>query len=114
MVHLNKNTILIAASGFIFAAALLFLVFGERDAREPGALTSSGELASGPAVGRDLLVILAKLKTTRLDTALFSDPVFLSLRDFGVAIASQPIGRRNPFAPFEEKSAAYVRGVKGR
>ena len=56
--------------------------------------------------GRDLLVALAKLKSTALDTSIFDDPVFMSLKDFGVEIASQPVGRRNPFAEFGDGSRA--------
>lgn len=50
-------------------------------------------------VSRDLIATLNSLNTIRLDETLFSDPVFISLSDFGVIIPAQPIGRRNPFAP---------------
>lgn len=50
-------------------------------------------------LGRTLLSTLVRLKSTTIDMSVFSDPVFTSLHDFGVIIASQPVGRRNPFAP---------------
>jgi hypothetical protein len=51
-------------------------------------------------ISRDLIVTLSNLNTIRLDDSIFTDPVFLSLSDFGVQIPLQPVGRRNPFAPF--------------
>lgn len=51
-------------------------------------------------VSRDLVVTLSNLSTIRLDDSIFTDPVFLSLSDFGVQIPLQNVGRRNPFAPF--------------
>lgn len=50
-------------------------------------------------VGRDLLSTLLQLKSLDLDEALFQNPVFQSLRDFGIPIPPQPLGRPNPFAP---------------
>lgn len=47
----------------------------------------------------DILLTLSTLHTLTLDSSLFSDPVFSSLTDFGVAIPPQNAGRRNPFAP---------------
>lgn len=50
-------------------------------------------------MGKALLITLAGLNTIRLDGDIFADPVFVSLTDFGVIIAPQPAGRRNPFLP---------------
>lgn len=57
-------------------------------------------------LGRELLAALATLKSTKLDTSIFDDPVFMSLTDFGVEISAQPVGRRNPFAPFATSTTA--------
>jgi hypothetical protein len=51
------------------------------------------------AISGDLLVTLGSLHTIKLDNSLFSDPVFVSLSDFGVSLPPQAAGRRNPFAP---------------
>ena len=70
-------------------------------------------------LGRELLAALATLKSTKLDTSIFDDPVFESLKDFGVEISAQPVGRRNPFAPFatsttnEKKSSAAGSSASG-
>ena len=59
-------------------------------------LTSSNDSA---AAGSDLLSVLGNLKSVNLDPSVFSDPVFLSLVDFGINIPPEPVGRHNPFAP---------------
>jgi hypothetical protein len=45
-----------------------------------------------------LLGSLATLKSITLDTSLFSDPAYLSLRDFSTQIIGEPVGRDNPFS----------------
>lgn len=50
-------------------------------------------------LSQELLATLSKLHTIKLDPAVFSDPVFVSLTDFGVTIPPEASGRRNPFAP---------------
>lgn len=48
----------------------------------------------------DILVTLSNLHTIKLDPAIFDDPLFKSLTDYGVTLPSQDAGRPNPFAPF--------------
>ena len=54
---------------------------------------------SGSPLSTDILVTLQSIHSIKLDNSIFSDPVFMSLSDFGVTIPSQNVGRRNPFAP---------------
>lgn len=71
------------------------------------------EISVSPAdekVGRDLLLMLAELKSTTLDQTFFSDPGFIALKDFSVTIASQPVGKKNPFAPFAGGSTGTTIG----
>lgn len=111
MGYLNKNTMMIAGSVIIIGAALVIFLFGGGAVSEE-VLSSSGESALDSSVGRDLLVLLAQLKTTKLNTSIFDDPLFVSLQDFGVAIAPQPVGRRNPFAAFEGKTTILKSGMR--
>jgi hypothetical protein len=60
-------------------------------------LFTSSEEAS--PLSQEVLVALSSLHVIKLDRSIFSDPVFTSLTDFGVAIPPQQAGRRNPFAP---------------
>lgn len=60
-------------------------------------LTSSGESTS--PLSQEILTTLAQLQTIKLDPAVFTDPAFQSLTDFGVTLPPQQVGRRNPFEP---------------
>ena len=82
--------------GVLGAVALLYVYFTYFAGSSEPLLSSSGE----NAVTQELIATLGNLKTIKLDPAIFSDPVFVSLSDFGVVIPPQPVGRGNPFAPF--------------
>lgn len=94
--RIGKNAIMGGAA--ILLIALLFFYFFSGGASKEPALLRIGASPLEGALGSDLLATLARLKSTTLDTSIFTDPVFTSLRDFGVTIAPQPVGRRNPFA----------------
>lgn len=103
--HIDKKTIVIF--GVVAVLLLGFFFYSLSDSRqEPAQITVRSVSPLDSALGRELLSALAELKTTRLDTSIFEDPVFKSLEDFGVIIAPLPVGRRNPFAPFEEEAGA--------
>jgi hypothetical protein len=53
----------------------------------------------GGGIDQDLVALLFELKSIRLDNALFEDPLFSSLQDFGQDLVAEPVGRNNPFAP---------------
>lgn len=70
---------------------------------------SSSSSSSAPLLGTSdtaptpeaaqLLSILSDLKTIQLNGAVFNDPAFRSLTDFGVVLTPESAGRRDPFAP---------------
>ncbi len=96
--------VLIASGVFIIllAGAFFYWLSGSALEEEAPPITELPASSLDATLGRDLLVALAKLKSTALDTSIFDDPVFMSLKDFGVEIAPQPVGRRNPFAEFDD------------
>lgn len=55
--------------------------------------------AAVTAEDQELITLLLSLKNIRLDESLFSDPLFLALKDFGQELVAEPVGRTNPFAP---------------
>lgn len=65
-----------------------------------GVLVSKGVVggAGGGAAG-EFLVLLQRLHDLTLDTSIFSDPIFNSLRDESTELIPQTRGRKNPFAP---------------
>lgn len=54
---------------------------------------------------KSLVDTLLQLRAVSLSGTIFSDPSFASLRDFGTQIVPEPVGRPNPFAPFNAVSA---------
>ncbi len=97
--HIDKKAFIAGIVVILLAVGFLFYLLG--DTQESSSAVT--EIAVSPLegeLGRELLMLLAKLKSTKLDASVFTDPIFKSLRDFGVDIAPQPVGRRNPFAEF--------------
>ena len=112
LARIDKKTLI--AFLIMVAALVAFLFYSLSDKR-----SATEEIAAVPAfpidakLGRELLVALAKLKSTKLDRTIFEDPVFNSLKDFGVQIAPEPVGRRNPFASFTEEAAGAKAASSG-
>lgn len=90
---IKENKILtFVVTVFVFAV-LYFAVFANKN----DAPLLSSDTAT-PIVGsQELLMVLSNLRTIQLNTAIFTDPVFLSLYDFGVTLIPQSTGRHNPF-----------------
>jgi hypothetical protein len=89
---LKKNKTLTAVVVLVVFVLLYFVLYSTTT---PNVSSSDTE---SPA-SQQLLVTLANLHTIKLDGSIFSDPVFVSLSDFGVTIPPENAGRRNPFAP---------------
>src|SRR6185436_12968398 len=90
----NKNKM--AIGGGIGVLLLIYVYFAYFSGGSSATLTASD---SGSPLSTDILVTLQSVHSIKLDNSIFSDPVFLSLSDFGVTIPAQNVGRRNPFAP---------------
>jgi len=108
-IGLNKSMLDIVKKNkllFIGVAVLVagFVWYGMSEKQDDSLLTSGsgGGTATQSAVERELLNTLLELRAIRLDGEIFSDPAFNALRDFSTEIVSEPIGRRNPFAPLGE------------
>lgn len=87
---------------FLFVLVVLVLYGGYQFFFAPpseDAITAIGaEGAPGP--DQELIALLLQLKNIHLDDALFNDPLFKSLEDFGKELVPEAVGRVNPFAPF--------------
>ena len=98
--HINKKA-LIGLGVLLLVLLSVFFYWFSGTAGTQSAITTLAQSPLDATLGRELLSALAKLKSTKLDTSIFNDPVFSGLKDFGVEIASQPVGRRNPFSVFD-------------
>lgn len=97
MAFLTQNKLLIGAAVLGLFAVLYFFVFSG-GANTP--LLTETEVGNETIVTQELLVTLSNLRAIELSSAIFTDPVFASLTDFGVVIPQEPVGRRNPFVPY--------------
>lgn len=105
MTFIRENRAFAIILGVVVFLGFLYLLFGRGDSQGNDSLLSSAGASPTSAVSRDLLATLNALKSVRLDERIFTDPLFLSLKDFGVQIPLQPAGRENPFAPFGSTAA---------
>jgi hypothetical protein len=96
MQFLRQNKMLTFGGLVVLIVALIYFMFFSGSPEEAVVVTQD----QTSSISRDLIITLSNLSTIRLDDSIFTDPVFLSLSDFGVQIPLQNVGRRNPFAPF--------------
>lgn len=110
--HINKKFVGVAFWSIVLIVGLSWYLFYGSSAEPSGAVTEISVSPLERTIGKDMLETLSKMKITALDESIFDDPVFRSLRDFGVEIASQPIGRRNPFGAFASAIKPASKPVK--
>lgn len=80
----------------VILAFLLIYFYMSGDTPTTGTLTPGSSYGT---VGASELGLLNQVRSLKIDSALFTDPVFVSLQDYSVAITPEPVGRPNPFAP---------------
>lgn len=79
------------------AALLVIGVFVYFTYFSGGAAPEITETGGESPLSQEILTALNNLNNIKLDSAIFKDPVFISLTDYGVTIPQEPVGRRNPF-----------------
>lgn len=104
--HINKRVVIIATIIFVVLIGGFIYYLVTNKSSDTVVLTRVDTSPLDATLGRELLSTLARLKSTTIDKSIFDDPVFATLQDFGVTIASQPVGRRNPFAPLSGNAPA--------
>ncbi len=87
----------------VIALGVNELILAQED---PGSLVSEREAGVTSSTEREILSLLLELRSISLSSDIFQSAVFRSLRDFGVTLAPQPVGRDNPFAPIDENTNA--------
>ena len=91
-----------ALFGLLLAGGLLVYNIFFKD---QGAMTSSllvpkkTDAGSESVAVTELLLVLKGLEGLSLDTSIFADRAYRSLRDYSVTIDAVPQGKENPFAP---------------
>lgn len=96
----NRNILVTVGLGVVVAGGVWY---GMTSNSSPALLTTEDVSGVGSTAERELIDTLLALREVSLDGSIFSNPAFLSLRDFGIQIVPEPAGRRNPFAPLEKE-----------
>ena len=92
-----KSIIIIV--GIIVVALIAYFYYEGSKSASNSNLVSTPADVDAQQVGVRVLNLLNQIKSLKIDTTLFSDPSYQTLRDYSVAIPQQNVGRSNPFAP---------------
>ena len=87
------------ATVIVIAAAIGYFYFYGNSASTPSTLLSSSPTSDSAIVGAQVLGLLNQIQSLKIDTSIFTDPGYNTLRDYSVAIPPVNVGRPNPFAP---------------
>lgn len=78
--------------------------------------TTAGVRPAGPmpmggsqqpvAGGSEFSTLLSSVNSINIDTSIFTNPAYKTLRDYPVSLGTDTIGRTNPFAPIGSDQAA--------
>lgn len=105
---LGKNKKIIIAALVIALAFLIFIILRKEKPAEDSLLESTvnsevaSNIAGADAIGAEIIEALNQIEALELDDSIFSDPVFLRLKDKSQPIPPEPKGRENPFAPLSQ------------
>lgn len=105
---LKKNKIILIIVVVIVAA---FMWFGLAEQKPTNNLLSSEVRSNSSPADQETLRVLLDMRSIRLDSSIFENPAFASLRDFGKDIIPEPVGRNNPFAPVGSSQSARINGA---
>ena len=96
----NKNIII---------TIILFIVaFGVFKYFQNSDTTTAPIDSSVLSAGKDVVDLSNSIQSATLDKTLFTIPAYRALQDFSTDIASQPIGRKNPFSPIGIESGQVI------
>jgi hypothetical protein len=85
-----------------------YMAFFKKDGTEGDKLQVAKQTNTTAPDEQAFLSLLLRIQNITINTAIFSDPVFNTLQDDGLAIVDQPHGRRNPFSPIGSDNGAPV------
>ncbi len=108
MMNLLKNKFVIGIA-VIALAALAWWGLAGSSAPTPLLTTETSTTASDA----ELVITLLQLRAVTLSGTIFTDPAFMSLKDFGKEIVPEPVGRSNPFAPLPSSAKPTENTTQG-
>lgn len=97
MSNLLKN--LLIALGLAILLFVGYTLFFKGDDSFTGVESAGTFSVEAELEAQAFLATTNELKLLNVDGSLFSDPLFVSLRDFRVDLGTELFGRPNPFSP---------------
>lgn len=85
----------------------------DSNAKKEVQVVSSQAGGQTPAASREIVALLADLKSIKIKRDFFSEPAFRSLYDFSTPVPDEPRGRTNPFAPVGSDAVPTGTPTKG-
>lgn len=100
----------------IIVIVVLVLAFGAYSYFKKGTSETSGSLQINAQrdvdiLGQDMVRVLNRINEIDLDRSIFTDPVYVNLKDRSQEIQPQPIGKENIFSPYQRSSSASTAGT---
>jgi hypothetical protein len=77
----------------------LFVLYSIFFKKSPEPALTQASAAGTTAADEELIALLNQVKGIDLNSAIFSNELFLSLTNYSVELVPEPKGRTNPFAP---------------
>ena len=92
-----KNKLVLVTVAIIIAGAVWYVMTS--NPAEPNVSGTPSAAGTSATVDQGIVPTLLTLRAVKLDGTIFSNPTFLSLKDYSTEIVPEPVGRTNPFAP---------------
>ena len=110
MRSLSQHKLLVILGVIMAAGFAWYFLLGSSPA--PASPLSATPVNGANASDKNIVATLLTLHAVTLDGTIFSNPVFVSLKDFSTAIVPEPVGRPDPFAPFSRENAASATSTR--
>jgi len=86
--------------------------YGLSGSSTPSPTLTTTQVAGSSPADQTLVSTLIALRAVKLDATIFSNPAFLSLKDFSTQIVPEPVGRDNPFAPLQTSASVSATSTR--
>lgn len=104
---LKKISITLLVLGVLFVLYAILKPSPDKISLTDGisAIKGSGE---SQEIGNQITQALNQINLISLDTSIFTNEIYVSLKDRSQQISDEPIGRPNPFAPIGDVSISTI------
>jgi len=95
----SKHKLILFGTLGVLVALIALYMLSSSSTPSTSLLTKEGTENASNASDQGLVGTLLTLRAVTLSGTILSDPAFVALKDFGIQIVPEPVGRENPFAP---------------